>query len=321
MWLSLKKFNQNSLEKIKRTPKFRRKRFHGKHDKDEQFAFIDHRLTASHPELSYHEGLAQLVSNYQSFDDLNLITVHHNSENYISDNIEFHRTSCSIPKCQNGSICGNGHTANLDRISNVDTAYDSSAENRASSDHRAEKVNLIKPEFSYSATSSPTSFFSRFRSASPNPGSINESSKPHFNKSDKYDHLPSNSIKSTSCSTFLLPKRPHSSLNYNEASASKRIQYKQTEAFSASEEDLLLDTISEKQSVVNLNCASSTPTKRRDSFLLKLLKKRKSTERNPLDRAGSATNYEYYNQSLDEDYENSVLQNVSLCILNSKQFF
>lgn len=55
----------------------------------------------------------------------------------------------------------------------------------------------------------------------------------------------------------------------------------------------------------------ATPnSKRRDSFLLKLLKKRKSTERNPLDRVSSSTNYEYYNQSLDEDYE--ISQNVSV---------
>ena len=58
--------------------------------------------------------------------------------------------------------------------------------------------------------------------------------------------------------------------------------------------------------------ATSSGSKRRDSFLLKLLKKRKSSERNPLDRLGSATNYEYYNQSLDEDYESSISQNVSV---------
>lgn len=341
MWLSLKKFNQNSLDKIKRnSPRLtKRKRFRGqKADKDaldEHFSFRDsHRLTASHPELSY-SNLAQL-SNYQSltsFDDINLITVHHNSENYISDNIEFHKAKCcSIAKCQNGSICGNeagsmsadgkqptvaGETgssgqrgaAKPEPSRTTSTFKSSGSLDKPASSH--EKAS--KPQLSLSGTSSPTSFFSRFRSASPNRvNSISESVKEtdeERQSASNYRPLPSlNSITTTSCSTFL-PKRPHSSLNYSDTTSdARRVQYKQTEAFSASEEDLLLDG---EQQPVAVNCATPA-SKRRDSFLLKLLKKRKSSERNPLDRVGSATNYEYYNQSLDEDYENSISLNVSV---------
>ena len=327
MWLSLKRFNQSSLDKIKRnSPRLtKRKRFRKADKDDERFSFRNsHRLTASHPELSY-SNLAQL-SNYQSltsFDDINLITVHHNSEDYISD-VEFHKAKCcSIAKCQNGSICGQeGSSADGRPAEAGNQRALPKPEHRTTSTFKAtcsldkqtahekphEKAN--KPQLSLSGTSSPTSFFSRFRSASPHRvNSVSESVREtdeerHSSTSNHLPHL--NSITTGTCSTFL-PKRPHSSLNYSDATADRRVQYKQTEAFSASEEDLLADT--EPQ----LASSSATPTsKRRDSFLLKLLKKRKSSERNPLDRVNSATNYEYYNQSLDEDYENSISQNVSL---------
>lgn len=325
----MKKFNQNSLDKIRNSPRLRKKRFHrDKQDKeffnDEQlYSFKKHRLTASHPELSC-SNLAQL-SNYQSFDDLNLITIHHNSENYLSDNIEFHKKNgCPLSscKCRNGSICENETNldrSNLEHQTKTATTFEGaskkvSIENKISNNlekaeenEKIEKANAISTtnektctskQLSFSGTSTPTSFFSRFRSSSPN-NLINEDKK-------STNDAPFNVFRNTSCSTFLTGvKRPHSSLNYNESMNSRKLQYKQTEAFSASEDDLLLDATSEQQSVKNLNL--NTSNKRRDSFLLKLLKKR-----NPLDRTGSAaTNYEYYNQSLDEDYENSVSQNVS----------
>ena len=294
----MKKFNQNSIEKLKRnSPKLKKrqtnKRFVSNNnrnfkekaidvfDEDEErsaIAFRDaHRLTASHPELSC-SNLAQLSSNYQSFDDINLITIHHNSDNYISDNIEFHK--------------------------NADLNVDNNKSNATATN----------------TSNSPTSFFfTRFRSSTPPPikqqDSINESVKEQGeqeeNKSFEPLILPKlNTITSASCTTFLpqktTSKRPHSSgLNCND----KKAQFKQPE-FSGSEEDLLLN-----ESISNFNC---TPTsKRRDSFLLKLLKKRKSAERSierhPLERASSTTNYEYYNHSIDEDYyENFVTQNVSV---------
>lgn len=350
MWLSLKKFNQSSLDKIKRnSPRLtKRKRFRGqKADKEveERFSFRDsHRLTASHPELSY-SNLAAL-SNYQSltsFDDINLITVHHNSENYISDNIEFHGKAkcCAIAKCQNGSICGNeastsaGTSAVAVTSTVASTSADSKGETSGPSGQRPKLERTTstfksspsldkpaggshekasKPQLSLSGTSSPTSFFSRFRSASPHrvnsiSESVRETDEERTSTSNYRPLPPLNSIATTSCSTFL-PKRPHSSLNYSDTTSdARRVQYKQTEAFSASEEDLLLDSEPTAAS------ANATPSKRRDSFLLKLLKKRKSSERNPLDRVGSATNYEYYNQSLDEDYENSISQNVSVLVV------
>lgn len=290
-------------------------------------------------------NLAQL-SNYQSFDDINLITIHHNSENYISDNIEFHKANCcSISNCHNGSICGNENFSCSDKQSdlesrskidkklnkldtNLDTEFNANTKfeqnrtattfNKTTSFDKTNDKTLTKHQLSFSGTSTPTSFLSRFRSASPNPvDSVSESIKEEDKqKTSENYHLPLNSIKSTSCSTFL-PKRPHSSLNFSETSSSKRIQYKKAETFSVSEEDLLQTTNSEQQSISNFNCTPQS--KRRDSFLLKLLKKRKSTERspfekNPFDKV-ALTNYEYYkyyNHSLDEDYENSVSQNVSV---------
>lgn len=309
VWLSLKKLNHNSLVRsIRNSPRFSRHKrsYVNRRDLtslDKQFTFRD-RLTISHPELSYHEGLAQL-SNYQSFDDLNLITIHHNSENYISDNIEFHRNEQSLSKSQDDTFINDSNREEINCTDKNKSSDD--VEDKQKLDHNLKQTPEKNAKLN-SGHSTPTSFFSRFRSASPNLGSINRNESPKY--SPIKDKLPSNLIFSNnSCSTFL-SKRPHSSLNYNE-SLIKRNQFKQTETLSASDDDLLLDTISEQQSIKNLTINSNTPTKRRDSFLLKLLKKHKSIERNPLERISSSINYEYYNQSLDDDYENSISQNVS----------